>query len=205
MLVYYLVYIRPFVDYLRSTNVELIPANSANYTPFLWASADYRDCWSTAKLTNQLCLAGNQYMQAPWLNTKAYRHISITISRKHLQTGGFYISFSKRNTIADRQAGHDEETADAIYGVLLGQGSNWIQPLIQAYKQLSLAWHKWLEYPGYEAEPIAAESDPVNPDLLQDLLDAATDPETDDDDEPEITTAAGLAAGKQPIITRLAE
>ena len=75
-----------------------------------------------------------------------YRHLAITMSRKHLKSQGFKRDYSTDESLFDRQASHNVWTAGCIYARGLEEAAGHVEERKAEYRKVSQEWHSFLGF-----------------------------------------------------------
>jgi hypothetical protein len=141
LLVYYLWLILPFSQALDT----LALGHDLVKSPYLWGEPDSRK--DSYKLTSVLkAQTSNCFNTA--LNVTTYRHLSIAISRTHLNCGGFKKDYGLEECASDQQSAHSSWTAGTIYARGLEEAAGHVQNRRAEYRAVSREWHQFLGFIG---------------------------------------------------------
>jgi superfamily II DNA helicase RecQ len=148
LLVYYLWMVVPWLHFLQGNPSDRNEIKS----PFLFALKLVVATMNEAKfihrdeLTNMLGVLFKGKLNTK-MNVRAWRHIQIAISRKHLRGYGALFSMDEsEDDPYDLQSGHTTAVANMIYGREIGQMSVGTADLRQRFRCISEEWHAFLEF-----------------------------------------------------------
>lgn len=141
LVVYYLWLILPFSEALGALALNRDLTRSA----YLWGEPDSRK--DSYKLTSIFkAQTSNRFNTV--LNVTTYRHLSIAISRTHLNCGGFKKDYGLEECANDQQSAHSSWTAGTIYARGLEEAAGHVQSRRAEYRAVSREWHQFLGFLG---------------------------------------------------------
>jgi hypothetical protein len=140
LLVQYLVLILPFCEYLSNWNTEVFEEVS----PLLWT--DKKEEWKSEHLSRVLGRETSLRIGIK-LNILDYRHLAISIGRKHLRWVGSRLEGEdgeSEDDIYDVQAGHSSKIANQVYGIRADIMRDTNEQTLVQFREISLQWHQFL-------------------------------------------------------------
>jgi hypothetical protein len=158
LIVYYLWLILPFCQALEALAFD----QKVLSTPYLWGDPDMRK--DSYKLTSALKMHTSKCFNTA-LNVTTYRHLSIAMSRTHLQCGGFKRDYGLEESASDHQSAHSSWTAGTIYARGLEEAPGHVQSRRAEYRAVSREWHQFLGFAtglGSRKRPLGEGSDGPN-------------------------------------------
>jgi hypothetical protein len=148
LLIWYLWLVKPFAEVLqKSVGIKVLD------NAYLWSTADGQP-WPEARMKRALSAAMEAGLGCR-INVLQCRHIMIAIDRRHTQAK-FEIDHDEDDA-ADLQAGHTSKIAAMIYARTVMQAPGTTIAMQQAYRDVSLSWHAFLQFGGH-ARPLEEQA-----------------------------------------------
>jgi superfamily II DNA helicase RecQ len=152
LLIWYLWLVKPFGDALQRFMGKKLPEGA-----FLWTTDD-GEPWPGARMARALSTAFEAGVGCK-MGVLQYRHIAIAISRRYTQKQFEEDDGSEDDPddAADLQAGHTSKIGNMLYGRSVMEMQGAVTTMRQAYRDVSLSWHAFLQFSEHK-RPFSEES-----------------------------------------------
>src|SRR4030095_1208555 len=147
IVVHYLWLILPFKQHLESLR-STTKSNTAP-SPLLWSdcktSGRGKKKWDGTRVGEVMTRESTETLKSN-LKLRIYRHVAISMTRKHIRKDHFKLVCTNEDDIWDLQACHQSNTAGTIYARELRDAPGDVENRREGFRRISQEWHLFLGF-----------------------------------------------------------